>query len=65
MGTTDKEKEKKILSEAGERLGKPKYLVSSGGCGWNGVGLNLRRIPPPTLGLVIWKAVVLGSQLLG
>lgn len=38
MDTTDKEKEKKTLSKAGERLGKPKYLVSSRGCGWNGVG---------------------------
>lgn len=79
MGTTGQGKEKKGLSQAGVRLGKPKYLVSSGGCGgglwwaWGGVGcggvgwgLNPWRVPPPpTLGSAILKAVVLGSQLLG
>lgn len=52
MGTTGQGKEKKGLSQAGVRLGKPKYLVSSGGCGsglwcaWGGVGLNPWRVPP-------------------
>lgn len=61
MGTTDQGKEKKGLSQAGVRLGKPKYLVSSGGCGgglwwaWGGVGCGGVGMGCGGVGLNPWR----------